>query len=92
MDRKSEKQRAIAHENGGRKHENHEFLRRLSNDVSVVTIAANRLGNLKVCAIAHEIDRKQENVSIVHENGGKKHEKQEFLRRLPNHVSVVTVA
>ena len=41
-----------------KKHEKHEFLRRLSNHVSVVTVAGNHLGIWKMCAIAHEMDRK----------------------------------
>jgi hypothetical protein len=32
----------IAHVNGDRNHEKHEFLRRISNQVSVVTVAGNR--------------------------------------------------
>ena len=54
-------------------------MRRLSNHVSVVTVTGNRLGKWKMCAIAHE-------------NGGKKHEKHEFLRSLSSHVTVVTLA
>ncbi len=137
---------AIAHENGGRKHENHEFLRCLSNQLSVVTVARNRPRNQKMCVIAHEMGKRNETVSssprkwrlktwkirvfamplkpsigaygswklsqkpenvryspwngqktwnfwaITHGNGGRKHEKHEFLRCLSNQVSVVTVA
>ena len=82
----------ITHGNGCRKHEKHEFLRRLSNHVSVVTVARNHLGNLKKRAIAHEIDRKQENCQLYNKKMEAKNEKHEFLRRLSNHVSVVTVA
>jgi hypothetical protein len=46
-----------------KKHEKHEFLRCLSNHVSVVAVAGNRLGNLKMRAIAHEMDRKNKTMS-----------------------------
>ena len=68
----------IAHEMG-RKDENYElqpmemevenmkkneFFRHLSNHVRVVTLAGNRLGNRKMCVIAHEMGKKYENCDI----------------------------
>jgi hypothetical protein len=44
------KTRTIAHENGGRKHEQHEFSRSLSNHVSLVSVAIILLRNRKICA------------------------------------------
>jgi hypothetical protein len=38
----------------GRKHEKHEFLRHLSNHVSVVTVAGNHPGNEKLCTVARK--------------------------------------
>jgi hypothetical protein len=81
----------IAHGNGSRKHEKHEFLRRLSNHVSVCTVAENPPGNPKMCTISHEMGKKHENCGIARENGGSKHEKHEFFLHLSNHVPVVTV-
>ena len=54
---------AITHGNGGRNHEKHEFLRRLSNQVSVVTVAGNSPGNQKMCSIAHEMGKNMKTVS-----------------------------
>jgi hypothetical protein len=45
------------------KNEKHDFLQRLSNLVSVATVAGNRLGNLKMRAIAHKMYRKNNTVS-----------------------------
>jgi phosphoribosylamine-glycine ligase len=62
MGRKDENRELyIAHGNGGRKHEKHEFFRHLSNHVPVVTVAGNNLGNRRMCAIAHEMGKKYEN-------------------------------
>jgi hypothetical protein len=84
---------AIAHENGGSKHEIREFLRRFSNHVTVVNVAGNRPGNRKMCAITHEIAKKTWKLwAIAHGNGGRKWEKHEFLLRLSNQVSMVTLA
>jgi hypothetical protein len=137
---------AIAHGNGGTKHEKHVFLWRFSKHVSACTVAGNHPGSRKMCAIAHEMGKKMKTVrynplkwrlktwktrvfapllkpctgryvswksseepknvrysqwngqrtwklwAIAHGNGGSKHEKQEFLQRLSNHVSVVTLA
>jgi hypothetical protein len=44
----------MAHENGGRKQEKHEFSRSLSNHGLVVTVAGNRSENRKICDIALE--------------------------------------
>ena len=82
----------IAHGNRGRKDENHEFLWRLSNQVSMVTVAGNRPGNKKMCALAMKWAKNMKLSALAHRNGGWKHEKHEFLRRLSNQVSVFTVA
>jgi hypothetical protein len=55
---------AIAHGNGGRNHEKHEFLRRLSNHVSVCTVAENPPENRKMCTISHEMGRKHESCEV----------------------------
>jgi hypothetical protein len=62
----------------GRKHEKGEFCRHPCNHVSVVTVARNRPGKLKLWAMAHE-------------NGCRKHEEYEFSWSLSNHESVVMV-